>query len=120
MLYYEQINNSEVTDGSLADHSGTVVTADSGLRSYTHSLHVRRGEVHGVEPLLQVGERGRDDAAREGRVRGVREVRQYRPHGVRGRLQLARKRRVVRGRLELYVAADLTDVYVHAWNNYFF
>ena len=30
LLYYEQINNCEVTDEPLADHSGTVVIADSG------------------------------------------------------------------------------------------
>ena len=30
VIYYEQINNCEVTDGPLADHSGTVVIADLG------------------------------------------------------------------------------------------
>ena len=29
-IYYEQINNCEVTDGLLTDHSGTVVIVDSG------------------------------------------------------------------------------------------
>ena len=29
-LYYEQINGCEVTDGPFADHSGTIVIADSG------------------------------------------------------------------------------------------
>ena len=30
VIYHEQINHCEVTDGLLADHSGTVVIADSG------------------------------------------------------------------------------------------
>ena len=84
------------------------------ISTRAHPLHVRRGEVHRVEPLLQVGERGGDDAARQVRVRRVREVRQHRPHGVGGRLQLAREGRVVRRRLELDVPAHLADVDVHA------
>ena len=34
VIYYEQINGCEVTDGPLADHSGTVVIADSGPRRH--------------------------------------------------------------------------------------
>ena len=33
VIYYEQINNCEVTDGPLADHSGNVVIEDSGPRT---------------------------------------------------------------------------------------
>ena len=32
VIYYEQINNCEVTDRPLADHSGTFVIADSGAQ----------------------------------------------------------------------------------------
>ena len=32
VIYYVPINSYEVTDGPLADHSGTVVLADSGSR----------------------------------------------------------------------------------------
>lgn len=73
-----------------------------------------RREVNGVEPVLQVLERGGHDAARERRMCGLRQVRQHAPHGVRGRLQLARERRVVRRRLELDVPARLAHVHVHA------
>ena len=30
IIYYEQINKSEVTDGAIADHCGTIAIADSG------------------------------------------------------------------------------------------
>lgn len=83
-------------------------------RVTTHPGHVGRVEVHGVQPVLQVRERGGQHAPRQRRVLRLREVAQHRPHGVGGRLQLARERRVVRRRLELDVPPGLADVHVHA------
>ena len=40
VIYYEQIGSYGVTDGSLADHSGTVVITDSGPRSRSLKVHV--------------------------------------------------------------------------------